>query len=226
MESKRLKSLSVSNLYAKKFKRLPLPETGDFIRVLSGDMPRGGIWLVHGDEKQGKTTLCLSLANWLSQTNKVLYVQSEQSTNETDVDKLFVESMQRVGIENDNRMLGIFGDLDNDEIVEILGRRRSADIVLIDNLTTAKWVNTQVVRKLNKTFKDKLFIYVTHNDRNGDPDGSTGKAIRRLANTIFSVTAGRADVIGRGDWGGTLDIDWQNGKIMYGTDSTDGQPRI
>ena len=214
--SKRLKSLSVGNLYAKRFAVMPLPEDGVFAQVFNAEIPKGGIWLIHGDEKQGKTTLCLKLSKWLSTTNRVLYVQSEQSSNDTDIDKLFVEAMQRCGISPGDRKLTFFGDISEESLTEILGRKRSPDIVFIDNLTTATWVDTALVRNLSKQFRNKTIVYISHNDRNGDPNGSTGKAIKRLANTIFSVDSLRCDVTSRGDWGGPLNIDWKNGIVMYG----------
>lgn len=213
--NKRLKALSVSNLYAKKFEPFPLGD-GEFRQLFSDELPRGGVWLVHGDEKQGKTTLCLSLANYLSVTNKVLYIQAEQSSDEKDIDKIFIEAMQRIGIEINNRRLTFLGDVGEEDLIGILSRKRSADVIFIDNITFATWVDTAVVRKLSKRFKNKTFIYIAHNDRNGDPNGSTGKAIRKLANTIFIVDGLMCTVIGRGSWGGTLSIDWQKGLVMYG----------
>lgn len=217
---KKLKAISISNLYNKKFATMPLPE-GEFFTVLGGNkqvMPKGGIWLVHGDEKQGKTTLCLSLANYLSKRNRVLYIQVEQSTNAIDIDKIFVEAMQRVGISVNNRALSFFGDINIDNIVELLKRKRSADIIFIDNITFATWINTQVVRDLSKQFSNKTFVYIAHNDRDGEPNGSTGKAVKRLANTIFSVDSLRCNIYGRGDWGGNINIDWKKGLVMYGQD--------
>lgn len=197
---------------------MPLAD-GGFKPVLGEDsnaMPKGGVWLIHGDEKQGKTTLCLSLANYLAQSNRVFYIQAEQSSDAVDIDQIFVEAMQRVGINSDNRSLSFFGDINEDELTDILDRKRSADIVFIDNITFATWINTQVVRALSKRFRNKTFIYVAHNDRNGDPNGSTGKAIKRLANTVFSVDALRCEIYGRGNWGGTMSIDWRKGVVMYG----------
>lgn len=214
----KLKSISISNLYNKKFSSMPLQE-GQFRAVLGNDsnaMPKGGVWLIHGDEKQGKTTLCLSLANYLAQSNRVLYIQAEQSSDAVDIDQIFVEAMQRVGIDSDNRSLSFFGDINEEELTDILSRKRSADIIFIDNITFATWINTQVVRKLSKLFRNKTFVFVAHNDRDGEPNGSTGKAIKRLANTVFSVDALHCEIYGRGNWGGTMSIDWRKGIVMYG----------
>lgn len=216
--NKRLKLLSVSNLYAKRSLPLPLGD-GVFRNVLGGYsqlIPMGGIWLVHGDEKQGKTTLCLLLADYLSKTRKVLYVQSEQSSDRKDIDRVFIEAMHNVGISQDNRNLSFLGDIDGVELEDILNRKRSADVVFIDNITFAGWVDTAAVRKLSRKFKNKTFVYVAHNDQRGDPNGSTGKAIKRLANTVFVVNALRCNVVGRGNWGGQLNINNETGKIMYG----------
>lgn len=218
----RIKSISVSNLYNKRFTSMPIPDC-EFKGVLGGDsgaIPQGGIWIIHGDEKQGKTTLCLSLANRLSQTNRVLYIQAEQSNNAVDIDRIFVEAMHRAGITTDNRMLSFIGDISGEQLEEILDRKRSADIVFIDNITFAPWVNTLTVRRLSRRFKDKTFVYVAHNDRDGEPNGSTGKAIKRLANTVFSVEALHCRIIGRGSWGGTVNIDPVNGKVMHGDTDT------
>ncbi|MEG2163085.1 MAG: hypothetical protein RRY55_01195 [Bacteroidales bacterium] len=189
---------------------------GDVLGCGTDAIPKGGVWLIHGDEKQGKTTLCLLLANYLAQSNKVVYIQAEQSCNVFDIDKIFVEAMQRVGIGSDKRSLSFFGDITPAELTEVLGRKRSADIVFIDNITFAEWVDTRLVRGLTKRFPRKTFVYVAHNDRNGDPNGTTGKAIKRLANTVFVVDALRCKVFGRGSWGGTVNIDAQAGRVMYG----------
>lgn len=96
VKKKRLRSLSISDLYAKKETPLSLGD-GVYRAVLGGDsrvLPSGGVWLVHGCEKQGKTTLCLTLANYLSSTLKVLYVQAEQSADKKDIDSVFIEAMR------------------------------------------------------------------------------------------------------------------------------------
>lgn len=214
----RIKAISVANLYSKQFDSLPIPE-GDFYEVLgggSGVIPQGGIWLIHGDEKQGKTTLCLRLADYLARENKVMYVQIEQSSDAVDIDKLFVEAMKRVGITTDNSRLSFFGDINEEDITEVLGRKRSADVVFIDNITFAPWVNAEAVRRLARRFKRKTFVYVAHNDKEGEPNGATGKAIKRLANTVMTVDALRCKIVGRGQWGGEVNIDTVNGRIMYG----------
>lgn len=108
------------------------------------------------------------------------------------------------------------GDIDNEELAEILSRKRSADVVFVDNITFATWVNTAVVRYLSRRFRNKTFVYVSHNDGHGEPNGSTGKAIKRLANTIFEVDALRCKVAGRGDWGGVIYINKEKGEVMYG----------
>ena len=90
-----MRTLSVKQAYSKKFKTFEFD--GIWQEVMDNPETTGG-WIIHGDEKQGKSTFALMLANYLSQFEKVLYISAEEG-----VSKHFTEMMQRMGITDTNK---------------------------------------------------------------------------------------------------------------------------
>ncbi|MDR2009230.1 MAG: hypothetical protein LBQ22_01960 [Bacteroidales bacterium] len=212
-KKKMRRTLSVSNLYAKKFKTLQL-SGGIFGDVLTG-APSAGSWLIYGKEKNGKTTLSLMLADYLSRTNKVLYLQIEEGLGHT-IQEPFIEAMKRVGISPSNRSLQILGDIELSELRERLLTRRSPDIIFIDNVTVCDWLKNGGARKLMREFNKKIFIFIAHEDDNGDPFGATAKMIKKLSIPIFHVDGLRCLVSGRCVKGGNIVIDLHKSQLIHG----------
>jgi energy-coupling factor transporter ATP-binding protein EcfA2 len=213
-QKKRIKrALTVSNLYAKKFVPLQLSE-GLFKGLLTG-IPSSGCWLIYGKEKNGKTTLSLMLADYLSKTGKVLYLQVEEGLGE-EIQEPFVDAMKRVGISSDNRNLHTLGDIEFEELQKRLNVRRSPDIIFIDNVTFCDWLKNGGVRKLMREFNKKIFIFLAHEDKDGEPYGATAKMIAKLSTTIFYVNGLKCSVSGRRIKGGEFIINEERAGLIHG----------
>lgn len=90
-----MKALSVKQAYSKKFKKFEFE--GIWKEVFGNPETTGG-WIIHGDEKQGKSTFALMLANYLTKFGKVLYISAEEGISEH-----FTGAMKRMGINDTNK---------------------------------------------------------------------------------------------------------------------------
>ena len=201
------RAIPISKLYNRKYKDLVL---GDVWKDVLDVPELGGIWLVWGNEKHGKTWFCLKLAEHLSQNNKVLYISAEEGLRKT-----FKEACERANLDPSNKKLMFEEYIKLPSLKEKLSKRRSPDIVFIDNITIYQdELKYGGLRSLEQEFPNKLFIFLAHEDR-GAPYTSTAKLARRLATAIMYVAGLKCEVSGRVP-GGTLIIDEQKAKIFHG----------
>ena len=199
--------LSVSNLYDKSYDLIPF--TGIWERVL-GKQEYGGIWLIYGAEKNGKTSLALIFANYLSTLDSVLYVSAEEGLKYT-----FRQACIRSGIERTNQSLKILPYVDLETLCQHLAKRRAPRFVFIDNLSVYKdEISDKTLIDLKKQYPGVTFIYIAH-EEDGEPYTATGKACRRFADIIVRVVGLNATVSGRTE-GGTFVIDQEKAALIFG----------
>jgi hypothetical protein len=201
------RTLSISNLHAKKHEAFELE--GALSEVL-GSPEKGGCWIVWGNEKNGKTWLILLLANYLSEYDKVHFISAEEGTGRD-----FSAVCIRAKISPANKNLHIIDYETIEELSARLRMRRSARIVIIDNITVYnEELKNGVVRQLLKEFPDVLFIFLAHEER-GEPYTATAKLVKRLAKVIIYVHGLAADVSGRCP-GGRLIINEDKAALYHG----------
>lgn len=199
--------LTVGNIYSKKFKTLNT--TGKYKEIL-GTPEANGIWLIWGNEKNGKTWGALQLSEYLSHESRVLYISGEEGVGLT-----FVEACKRAGIGADNRSVSFLEYVTYTEITEKLDKRRSANIIFIDNCTVYKEEITFArLRELTTRYPTKLFVFLAHEERN-EPYTALAKLVRKLAKVIFYVEGLRVTVSGRVP-GGEYDIS-KKAELFHGT---------
>lgn len=206
-----VRALSVQNLYDKKFKTFPL--TGLWKRAM-GEPTRNGIWIVYGKEKHGKTWVSLLIADLLSAFERVLYISAEEGD-----DKPFVDSVKRAGIvpKSKGKNLSFSPYLTVEELVEICDRKKSYNVIVLDNTTVyADDFKGGVLRQLMLKYPNKLFIYVAHEEKN-EPSNALGKLAKKLAKIIVRVQGLTAFVSGRCP-GGTITIDEEKAQLFWGTE--------
>lgn len=203
-----MRTLSIKQAYAKKFKTFAFD---GIWKPVFGDPETTGAWIVQGDEKHGKSTFALILANYLTQFGKVLYISAEEG-----VSKHFVETMQRLGLSDTNRKFQI-GEYEPWEVIEKrLAKRQCQKIVFIDNMTAYRDETTKsMFQQLLRKHTDKLIILVSHEER-GLPDTAQGKLWRKLSKIIVRVEGMKAFVEGRCPKG-TLLIDEEKALLYHGT---------
>ncbi|MDD2633962.1 MAG: bifunctional adenosylcobinamide kinase/adenosylcobinamide-phosphate guanylyltransferase [Bacteroidales bacterium] len=206
------RTLNLSTIYSKKFTTIELK--GIFGDVF-GTPEDAGAWLVFGSEKNGKTWFALKLAAALSETKRTLYISGEEGLG-----KDFVENCKRAKLSADNRNLHFSEYIDIVELQDKLNKRRSPEVVVIDNVTVYKddlaYGN---FRRLIKNYPNKLFIFLAHEERN-EPYTATAKLIRKLSKVIIHIVGLKANISGRVP-GGSLIIDEEKAQLFHSTKITE-----
>ena len=203
-----IRALTVKNLYSKKH------ETYSFegnMKKVFGKPSTNGIWLVYGKDKNGKTWGSLLIANYLSKFNSVLYISAEEGT-----DMEFKNAVSRAKIDKNNKNLHFVEYETINELSIRLKKRRSAKIVILDNLTIYnEELRSNGLKKLKQEFPSVLFICVAHEDRN-KPYTSSAIMASKLAKVIIRVQ-GLKLIIGGRVPGGHLMINEKKAQLFYGS---------
>ncbi|MBB1541523.1 MAG: ATP-binding protein [Flavobacteriaceae bacterium] len=204
-----MKALSVKQAYSKKFKKFEFE--GIWQEVFGNPETTGG-WIIHGDEKQGKSTFALMLANYLTKFGKVLYISAEEGISEH-----FTGAMKRMGINDTNKNFKIIEYEEWEDIEERMKKRQCQKIIFIDNIT--KYVDEITKAKLKELMmkhQDKLIIFVSHEER-GMPDTAAGRYWRKMSKIIVQAKGMRVTVLGRCP-GGNIMIDEEKALLYHGTE--------
>ncbi len=205
------RTLTLQNLYDKKFKTFPF--TGIWKDTM-GQPETSGAWIVYGAEKNGKTWFALKLAEYLSSFEKTIYISAEEGTGKT-----FVDACSRAKLQHDKKALKFLEYTPIKELNEKLKKRRSARIVIIDNMTVYNnELRGDELRSMLKMHKNKLLIFIAHEERK-EPYTATAKLCRKLAKIIVRVEGLACFVSGRCK-GGTLMIDEEKACLYHGTKET------
>lgn len=206
------RTLSINNLYSQSFTTL---EFDGVYEPVFGSPSDNGAWLIFGSEKNGKTTMALILANYLSQQKKTLYLSAEEGTAEP----AFVDACKRSGLEANNRNLHFINYISVDDLSLKLSKRKSASIVFIDNCTVYKdELKGGAVKDLLDRHPKKLFIFLAHEERK-EPYTSVAKYISKIAKIIIHVEGLACNCYGRIP-GGTLTINEDMATLYHGMKST------
>lgn len=180
-----------------------------------GNPEKSGIWIIYGDEKNGKTWFALLLAKYLSSLEQkdVLYISGEEG-----IGKAFCDSVKRAGISTKSRVK--FTEyVTVDELEEYLKKRRSAKIVFIDNMTVYKDdLKNGVLRRLQMEYPYVLFIFLAHQEdgKSKEPAGATAKLAKKLASIIIRVEGLKAIVSGRCP-AGEIMVNEEKATLYHGT---------
>lgn len=204
-----MRSMSINALYSKKFKTFPFEKEW---RQLFGTPERSGMWLIYGNEKNGKTTCALQLADYLSEYVKTLFISGEEGLGYE-----FVEACKRAKMKS-KKQLQFSEYVTIEELEDKLMKQRSPGAVFIDNITVySDELKGGKLRALAKRHPNKLFIFIAHEEQN-QPYTSTGKLCKKLAKIIIHVEGLQASISGRCP-GGKMFIDEEKGKLYWGEDT-------
>lgn len=202
-----MRTLSLRNLYAKKHETFPFQ---GIWKETMGEPEQSGLWLVYGAEKNGKTWFSLKLAEYLSSFAKTLYISAEEGMSKT-----FVEACQRAKLDHENKNLGFLDYIALEDLDEKLSKRKSAKIVIFDNITIyADELKYGGLKRLRQKHSNKLLIFIAHEER-GEPYTATAKMARRYAQIIVRVKGLACFISGRCP-GGRMDIDEEKASIYHG----------
>ena len=129
-----------------------------------------GSWIIWGAPGNGKSRFAIQLSKYLTQFGRVAYNSLEEGIGLSLQRAFKAENMQEV----DGRMI-ILDKLRYNDLMALLEKRRSPDIIIIDSLQYMG-LNYSQYTKLIEKFKNKLFILVSHSDGKR-PEGRIAKQI-------------------------------------------------
>lgn len=205
------RTLSIKNVFNKAYETLDVD--GIWKDVL-GEPEANGAWLIFGRDKNGKTWLAITLAIYLSQRKKVLYISAEEGTG-----LAFKNTLVRVGAAAGDTNLHLLEYESWQEIDERLQRRRSPEIVFIDNLTIYQdELKKSTLTNFLARHPSKLFVFLAHEER-GEPYTAAARLCSKLAKVRFHVKGLSCNVNGRVP-GGVLLIDEEKAQLFHGNTVT------
>ena len=205
------RSKTTLNLFQKK-SISPVTLTHPVLQSVIGNSERKGCWIIYGFEKNGKTWFTLKLVKELAKHEQVAYISAEEG-----LDKSFTDAIWRAGITtSDNILWDEY--LSIDEIIDKFKKQRSANIIVIDNLTmySDEMKPTEVKKKLLDALPNKLVIFVAHEERK-EAYPAIARMAKKLAKVIFHIEGLKAFVTSRFSPGGEIVIDEEKSEIYHGT---------
>lgn len=204
-----MRTYTVKNILDKTLKILVL--SGIWLDIFGKPERNGKMWIIYGEEKNGKTWFSILLAQFFSLSEKILYISAEEGLGLS-----FQEVTQRANLDPKNKNFQAYGYVALEDLKNHLKRRYAPKIIFIDNVTVyVEELKNGGLQSLIKDNPDKLFIFIAHEDR-GEPYTATAKMIKRLADRIVRVQGLVATVGGRTK-GGQFVIDQEKAMIIHGS---------
>ncbi len=181
------RAISVDQMYKMKFSIMNFE--GKF-KASFGEPQLGGSWIIFGNSSNGKTSLAMQVAKYLTKFGVVLYNSFEEGASMSFQNTVVRNQMRDVA----GKFLIIEGEGFEDLSIR-LNKRRSADIIIIDSIQHSKITKSQY-EDLKKNFQNKLFIYISH-ARGKLPKGEIADYIRYDSDLKIRAEGFRAFVDGR-----------------------------
>lgn len=181
------RAISVAQLYKTKFKIMQFEGT---YKAAFGQPQLGGSWIIWGDSSNGKTSLAMQLAKYLTNFGKVIYNSFEEGVSMSFKNTVERNAMHEVA----KRFIILPGESVSD-LSKRLRKRYSADIIIIDSIQHAG-LSRDDYKQLKHSFPNKLFIYISH-AKGKLPKGEVADFIRYDSDLKIYVEGYRAFVQGR-----------------------------
>ncbi|MFH6945141.1 hypothetical protein [Flavobacterium sp. FlaQc-50] len=203
------RAISLKTLYGKSFDEYEF--TGVWLDVL-GQPEKGKVWLIYGNEKNGKTLFALKLAEYLSQFDPVYYISAEEGTGKSFQQN--AKNRAKMDVKKTNIKFLEYTELD--EVEKILSRRKPPKVLFFDNMTV---YNDELAygrfKKFIMKYPKTTMVFIAHEER-GEPYTATAKLCKRLARYILRVKGMAAFVSGSCP-GGTIVIDEHSAQLCHGS---------
>lgn len=204
------RSKTTANLFAKRHIP-PVKFANKALREVIGDAERKGCWIIYGYEKNGKTWFTLKLAKEIAKYERVAYISAEEG-----LDASFTNAVKRAGITtSDNILWDEY--LPIEDVVKKFQKQRSANVIVIDNLTmySDELKPTELKKHLIDALPNKLIIFVAHEERK-EAYPAIARMAKKLAKVIFHIVGLKAFVTSRFSPGGELVIDEEKSEVYHG----------
>jgi nucleoside-triphosphatase THEP1 len=181
------RAYSVANVFDAKFRVL---EFDGIWRDAVGCPELTGSWFIYGPPKNGKTSLAMMLAKYLTRFRRVGYDSIEEGLSLS-----IREAMHRVKMKEVKNRFMLIEKETVPELIERLSRHKSPDVIFIDSVQFME-LKFSEYKRLKAQFPQKLFVYVSHIEGK-QPQGATAKRIWRDANVSIRVEGFKAFPVGR-----------------------------
>lgn len=191
------RAYSVANVFDAKFRVL---EFDGIWRESVGCPELTGSWFIYGPPKNGKTSLAMMLAKYLTNFKRVGYNSVEEGLSLS-----IREAMKRVKMKEASTRFILIEKETVPELIDRLSKHKSPDVLFVDSVQFMEMKFSEY-KRLKSLFPQKLFIYISHIDGR-QPEGSAAKRIWRDANVTFRVEGFKAFPIGRYGGGEPVVID-------------------
>ena len=174
------RALSLKNCLS--YKERPMGFEGVWLETL-GNPECTGSWLIYGMSGNGKTRFTLQLTKYLMSLpgNKVAYNSLEEGMSGT-----MKRGIAESGLLSEASSRFVFWNrLRYQEMVAMLRKRRSPNIVVVDSLQYMQ-MSYEEYQQLTELFPRKLFIWISH-EKGGSPDGALAKKVMYNSNVKVRV---------------------------------------
>jgi hypothetical protein len=202
------RAYSVANVFDAKFRVL---EFEGIWRDAVGCPELTGSWFIYGAPKNGKTSLAMMLAKYLTRFRRVGYNSVEEGLSLS-----IREAMKRVNMKEVKSRFVLIEKETVPELIERLSKHKSPDIIFIDSVQFME-LKFSEYKRLKAQFPQKLFVYVSHIEGK-QPQGATAKRIWRDANVSIRVEGFKGFPVGRYGGGDTVVISEKLADEYWGLD--------
>ncbi|MEA9414372.1 hypothetical protein [Flavobacterium sp. PL02] len=203
------RAISPKTLFEKKFDEFDFEGIwGDVF----GKPEKGGVWIIYGAEKNGKTLFALKLAEFLTKYENVWYISAEEGTG-----KEFQANAQRAKIDPASRKIKFSEYTEIEVVKERLSKRQAPKIVLFDNMTIYNdELKNGAFRRFTSEFPNTTMIFLAHEEKK-EPYTATAKLAKKLAKIYIRIEGLTAFVAGRCP-GGIMAINEKTAMLYHGSD--------
>lgn len=182
-QTKPKKALSVADVLS--YNPTTIPFEGKWLDAI-GEPEIKGSWLIYGDSGMGKTSFAMQLGRYLCSVNDKLWFRTAYNTIEEGLSKSIQDVYKRTGMANVARRFLL---LDKEPIEQLkirLKARKSPDIIFIDSVQYAE-LTRKTYKELVDMFGSKLFIFISHVDKQYEPRGALAQSIYYDANVCIRI---------------------------------------
>lgn len=182
-----MKAIGINQFLERKF--ITYPFEGQWYNHI-GEPEKNFVALVHGFSGNGKTDYCVKLAKYLAQFTSVEYYSYEEG-----ISKTLQEAIRRNDMHEVSGKVMFIEKCSFQDMVDRLGKARSAQVIIIDSLDYMN-LTTEQFKRLRKLFPRKSFIIICW-ERAGEPKSQYGKDIKYMADIKVRVFRFKAYAISR-----------------------------
>lgn len=147
------RAMSIANIQSQRVRRIPF--TGELREAFSCPQDRG-VWFIWGGSGSGKSSFTMQLAREFAKYYQVFYNMIEESLSDAD----FIERTRYTNLQDVSENFTA-GQFSYDELLDLLKRRRSPKVVVIDSAPYF-FQNFDQYMYLRERFRSKIFVVTGH----------------------------------------------------------------